>query len=67
MNKSKEVFFQGFIKENPIFRLVLGMCSFFGCFQHIDRFFGHGYVSYFCFGFVQYCYIIFEENHSGYG
>lgn len=27
MNKSKEVFFQGFIKENPIFRLVLGMCS----------------------------------------
>ncbi|HHT24171.1 MAG TPA: electron transport complex subunit E [Clostridiaceae bacterium] len=27
MNKPKEVFFQGFIKENPIFRLVLGMCS----------------------------------------
>ncbi len=27
MNKAKEVFTAGFIKENPIFRLVLGMCS----------------------------------------
>lgn len=27
MNKAKEVFSQGFIRENPIFRLVLGICS----------------------------------------